>query len=177
MLIERFYSREQLEAMVFSHKDELGRTLYFPSGLLGPSYVIATNEQRERILRASTRRMDLLVAMLVVSASIISVFELTFLTIIPASILSIIVFMLLARRDVAGLERSQVILTRKQVHRLEMWRELIWLVGILGPLWLGLKLVTTLFPNGNPILLFASVVVPEMAVLLGIALWKRRKNT
>lgn len=58
----------------------------------------------------------------------------------------------------------------------EMWGFLAWFVGIVGGLWLGLKIVTTLFPDGEPLLLLASVAIPEAAILYGIALWRRRSN-
>lgn len=58
----------------------------------------------------------------------------------------------------------------------EQRRQFFWIIGILGPLWIGLNLVTWLFPDGNPYLLAASVVVPEAIVLWGIGKWRRRAN-
>jgi hypothetical protein len=66
--------------------------------------------------------------------------------------------------------------SEKRPTRSEMLAELVWIIGPIGALWLGLKIVTTLFPLGNRYLLAASVVIPEAAVLYGIGLWRRRNS-
>jgi hypothetical protein len=60
--------------------------------------------------------------------------------------------------------------------RQEMFAQIIWPVGIIGGLWLGLKLVTALFPEANPYVVLVSVAGSEMAILYGITLWRRHNN-
>jgi hypothetical protein len=60
--------------------------------------------------------------------------------------------------------------------RQEMLAQVAWPIGIIGSLFLGLKVATSLFPDGEPLLLLASVAIPEAAILYGIALWRRRTN-
>jgi hypothetical protein len=58
VIIDRYYSRAQIEGMLFRTKDELGRTIYFPSGALGPGYIVVTEDQKQCIVRAYIRAVD-----------------------------------------------------------------------------------------------------------------------
>jgi hypothetical protein len=64
----------------------------------------------------------------------------------------------------------------RQPTRAEMIAQLAWIVGPLGAVWIGATLVSRLFPNWEPLLQLAAVVVPIAAVLYGIGVWRRRQN-
>ena len=99
--------------MLSSHtaKDDLGRTIYFPSGVLGPGYIVATEEQEERILRGYVRTVDALLVISFVALFAVSSLELPLIA-IPAIVAPLaIAVSLSARLYVRGLEKSQTTLT------------------------------------------------------------------
>ena len=65
---------------------------------------------------------------------------------------------------------------KSTLTRQEMLAQVAWPIGIIGGLYLGLKVATSLFPDANPYVVLASVAGPEIAILYAIALWRRRTN-
>lgn len=60
--------------------------------------------------------------------------------------------------------------------RLEMLKELAWVVGPIAGVWGDIKVATALYPDASPHLLLAAAVVPVLAVLYGIKLWRKRSH-
>lgn len=141
MLIDRFFSVAQLDGILFSKKDALGRSLYFPSGLLGPAYVVATEEQKQRIIRGYILTADIFIAAVIGMAFAFAILEVPFVLSLLAVPLALIAFPLSARRRVRGLEKTPERLTRREANhtmaRFTSWRMLFFIEVLVVFLFVG----------------------------------------
>ena len=65
----------------------------------------------------------------------------------------------------------------ERLTRAQTWSALAWTIGPLGILLVTLKILIMLFPDRNPLMLFALAVIPETAILYGVARWRTRSTT
>jgi hypothetical protein len=138
MLIDRFYARGQIEALLFHAQDANGRPVYFPKGKLGHGYVVATDEQKERIIQQFILSTDLVVVAIVASAFVIQFLGWNPLVIIVISIGIVVVQNMAAQRCARGLTPSEARLSRgsalRAVAKSTSWRILIFVA--VGMAWM-----------------------------------------
>jgi hypothetical protein len=168
MLMDRLSSREKLEGILFPKKDKFGRTIYFPNGAWGNGYVVATEDQKERILRGYIRTCDVLIVGIIVAAFVSVFLELPTIAIASTVFLaSIMLFPLSARLHVRGLQKAEPTLTLREAHliftRFTDWDKLVYAEIFLA--FLFVRQVLNLAPN-RP--WWQIIVVTALGLCIGI---------
>ena len=129
MLIDRYFSAAQLDAILFSKKDTLGRPIYFPNGALGPGYIVQTDEQKIRILKGYIFRADVFIAAVIFICVTFVILDLPLAFYGLAAIVAFTFYLISSQRNTKGLEKTPEKLTRREanqvVAQLTSWQMLI----------------------------------------------------
>ncbi len=165
MLIDRLFSASQLDGIIFSKKDALGRSLYFPSRIFGPGYVVETEEQKRCIIDGYIHTADVFIAAALIVPLIFSFLgmPLNFGVVAAAALIGLLAFPLRAMRYVRDMEKTSESPTLREAHKATAkstsWRMLIFM-----------EVVAILLLCGRVFILIQSWSWDQFAIAVGLGI-------
>ncbi len=118
MLVDKFFSEEQIESMLFTKKDSLNRPLYFPIGAIGPGFVVETVEQKQRVTSNAIFASDVLfVAIVMIATLTVFIDGFDIVSVVMTTPFFLIGHGILSYRGVRGLTKSSEQLKHSEAQR------------------------------------------------------------